>query len=315
MPVAATAVPTKSLKAQSRLRRVPDATEWWEARDSCCCWNLAFEFQFFHRATCGFRAGQACAHDVTLERKIRNPGEVAMRARFALFLFLFLFSIPALSQGQKAKPWNSLPKEAEAATRAFPPQLRNELAQIRDAALADDYAYKQLEHLTDSIGPRPQGSPQADAASQYVAGELRKLGLDVHLESVPVHRFQRGTDTAELVDYPGHVDGAKQRIFVTALLGNSPTPDAGITADVVVVRSFDELKALGKDKIAGKIVLFNFVYDHRKAVSGQAGAAYGEAVRYRAAGAGAAADLGAAASLVRSAGDGGWRLPHTGWSA
>src|SRR5260370_15855900 len=189
MPVAATAVRTKSLKALSRLRRVPDATEWWEARNACCCWNLAVEFQFFRRATCGFRAGQACAHDVTLERKIRNPGEVAMRARFAPFLFLFLFSIPALSQGQKTKPWNSLPKEAEAATRAFPPQLRNELDQIRDAALQDDYAYRQLEHLTASIGPRPQGSLQADAAVLYAADELRKLGLEVHLDPVPVRRF------------------------------------------------------------------------------------------------------------------------------
>src|SRR5713226_9313576 len=235
-----------------------------------------------------------------------------MRRRLALSV-VFL-SASFVSYAQKPKSWAALPQESETAARAFSPQLRSELAQLRDAALADDYAYKELEHLTDSIGPRPQGSPQADAASQYVAAELRKLGLEVHLEPVPVQRFMRGIDAAELVDYPGHVDGAKQKIFVTALLGNSPTPDAGITADVVVVRSFDELKALGKDKIAGKIVLFNFVYDHRKAVSGQAGAAYGEAVRYRAAGAGAAADLGAAGSLVRSAGDGAWRLPHTGWS-
>jgi carboxypeptidase Q len=42
--------------------------------------------------------------------------------------------------------------------------------------------------------------------------------------------------------------------------------------------------------------------------------AYGEAVRYRAAGAKAAADLGAAAALVRSVASGDFRLPHTGFS-
>jgi len=219
------------------------------------------------------------------------------------------------SQGQRAKPWGSLPQEPESATRAFPPELRNQLVQLRDAALADDYAYKQLEHLSDSIGPRPAGSPQADAAANYVADEMRKLGLEVRLEPVPVRRFLRGTDFAELAEYPGQVPGTKQKIVVTALLGNAPTSDAGITAEVVVVKNFDELRALGKDKVAGKIVVYDEIYDHLKAVAGQSGAAYGEAVRYRASGALAASEFGAVASLVRSAGDGTFRLPHTGWSA
>ena len=214
-----------------------------------------------------------------------------------------------------AQKWGAIPSEPESATRAFPPQLRTELGKLRDAAMQDDYAYKQLEHLTDSIGPRPSGSPQADAAAHYVADELRKLGLDVRLEPVQVPHFLRGIDTAELVEYPGQVQGAKQKIYVTALFGNSPTPENGITADVVVVNNFDELKALGKDQVAGKIVLYNEVFDHRKAMSGQTGQAYGEAVRYRASGAQAASQLGAVGALVRSAGDGACRLPHTGWSA
>ena len=228
---------------------------------------------------------------------------------------LFLLITSSICFGQRAKAWGSLPQEPEAATRAFPPELRNQLAHLRDAALADDYAYKQLEHLTDSIGPRPAGSPQADAAANYVADEMRKLGLEVHLEPVPVKRFVRGTDSAELVEYPGQVAGTKQKIFVTALLGNAPTSDAGITAEVVVLKNFDELRELGKEKVAGKIVVYDEIYDHLKAAAGQSGAGYGEAVRYRATGALAASELGAVASLVRSAGDGAFRLPHTGWSA
>jgi len=144
-----------------------------------------------------------------------------MRSRSALFFLLL--SIPSLSYGQKPQSWASLPQESEAATRAFPPQLRSELARIRDAALQDDYAYQQLEHLTDSIGPRPQGSPQAEAAVNYVADQLRKLGLDVHLEPVMVRRFIRGNDSAELIQYPGQVPGTTQKIVVTALYGNAPT--------------------------------------------------------------------------------------------
>ena len=81
------------------------------------------------------------------------------------------------------------------------------------------------------------------------------------------------------------------------------------------MNSFDELNALGRDKVAGKIVLFNEPFDKQKAAAGYAFASYGEAVRYRAAGPKAAADLGAVAALVRSVGSADYRLPHTGFSA
>jgi carboxypeptidase Q len=103
-----------------------------------------------------------------------------MRRLYASFFLISLLASVCSSQ-QPPPKWAKLPQEAESATRAFSPQLRSELAQIRDAALHDDYAYKELEHITDSIGPRTQGSAQADAAVHYVADELRKLGLEVHL--------------------------------------------------------------------------------------------------------------------------------------
>jgi carboxypeptidase Q len=196
-----------------------------------------------------------------------------------------------------------------------PSQLRTDLSALRDAALTDDYAYRQVAHLTDNIGPRGIGSPQAAAAVQYVADELRKLGLEVRLEEVKVPHWMRGVETAELVEYPGQAPGTSQKIVLTALGGNTPTPPDGITAEVVVVNSFDELKSLGREKVAGKIVLFNVVFDKQKAANGMAGEAYGEAVAYRGGGAKAAAELGAVASLVRSVGNADYRLPHTGWSA
>ena len=90
------------------------------------------------------------------------------------------------------------------------------------------------------------------------------------------------------------------------------TPPDGITADVVVVRDFEELKSLGKEKVAGKIVVFNHPFDKEMAATGHGGEAYGQGVVYREDGASAAARLGAVAALVRSVGGEAYRLPHTG---
>ena len=99
----------------------------------------------------------------------------------------------------------------------FPPQLLEELSAIKTAALADDYAYRQVAHLTENIGPRPSGSPQAKAAVEYVADQLRQLGLDVHLEPVKVPHWIRGAEAAELVEYPGQPAGTSQKVVLTAL--------------------------------------------------------------------------------------------------
>jgi len=210
--------------------------------------------------------------------------------------------------------WGSAPQASQTDLQNFPPLLLQQLSAIKAAALNDDYAYREVTHLTENIGPRPSGSPQARAASEYVAAELRQLGLEVRLQPVMVPHWVRGAETAALVEYPGMVPGSTQKIVLTALGGSSPTPADGLTADVVTVNTFDELQALGHDKVAGKIVLFNEIFDKQKAAAGFAFASYGEAVRYRGAGAKAAADLGAVAALVRSLGNADYRLPHTGYS-
>jgi carboxypeptidase Q len=240
--------------------------------------------------------------------------KINMRIQIAAALLLTVASVP-YSTSQPPRPGHEDDKPVVSAENSYSPQLKSELARLRDAALSDDYPYRQVAHLTDNIGPRPSGSPQAGAAVQYVADELRKLGLEVRLEEVKVPRWIRGIETAELVEYPGQAQGTGQKIVLTALGGNSPTSADGISAEVVVVKSFDELTALGREKVAGKIVLFNVPFDKQKAANGMSGEAYGEAVAYRGGGAKAAGELGAVASLVRSVGNADYRLPHTGWSA
>jgi len=219
-----------------------------------------------------------------------------------IFLTLTAIAAPAQNHSKPAQQEN------------FPAPLLEDLSAIKTAALSDDYAYRQVAHLTENIGPRPSGSLQAKAAVDYVAAELRQLGLDVHLEEVKVPHWVRGAETAELTEYAGQAAGTTQKIVLTALGGSTSTPAEGINADVVVVNTFDELKALGHDKVAGKIVLFNEIFDKQKAAGGMAFMAYGDAVRYRTGGPKAAADLGAVAALVRSVGNADFRLPHTGFS-
>jgi carboxypeptidase Q len=193
----------------------------------------------------------------------------------------------------------------------YAPQLIAEMKQLHGAALSSDYAYVQLAHLCNNIGPRLSGSPQAQQAVQYVAAEMRRLGLDVQLERVMVPHWVRGAETAELVQFAGQAPGTTQKIVLTALGGSVATSAEGLTAPVIAVDSFEHLASLGRDKVAGKIVLFNARFDKQMTAQGFALDAYGQAVVYRGTGASAAARLGAVASLVRSVGGADYRLPHT----
>src|SRR5262249_10118122 len=130
---------------------------------------------------------------------------------------------------------------------------------------------------------------------------------------VRVPLWVRGEERAELVAYPGQVPGTTQRLVVTALGGlGIATPSAGITAEVLVVNSFAQLSALPRERLAGKIVLFNKHFDRTMAESGFAFSAYEHVVEFRNDGRAAAAKVGAAAVLVRSVGGAEFRIVHTG---
>ena len=125
---------------------------------------------------------------------------------------------------------------------------------------------------------------------------MRKAGLEnVQTPPVKVPRWVRGKESATLLM-------PMARPLTMLGLGMSVgTPKGGITADVVVVSSFDELTKLGKEKVTGKIVLFNPEWK-----------GYGQTVTYRATGASKAAELGAVAMLVRSMTGTSVQSPHTG---
>lgn len=226
-----------------------------------------------------------------------------MRVHFRNHIALLIFAaLPALAQ------FGQLPSQKN----VFSTQDMEAMKRVQQLAVTDDYSWNQLAHLTDNIGPRIAGSPQAQKAADYVAEEMRKLGLDVTLEKVTVPHWVRGQETGELVEFPGMATGTRQKIVLTALGNSVATPAEGITADVIAVHDMAELQALGRDKVAGKIVIFDYPYDEQLARQGLGLNAYGQSVLYRVAGASAAARLGAVAALNRSAGGANYRLPHTG---
>src|SRR5579863_2570365 len=164
---------------------------------------------------------------------------------------------------------------------------------LRDAAMKSDYAYNELRHLTDNIGPRLSGSVQAQKAVDYVAGEMRALGAEVTLEKASVPHWVRGVETGELTAWPGQAAGTRQKIVLTALGGSVATPPEGITAEVVVVNNWSELHTLPANSVKGKILVLNHPFDKELAATGHGLDAYGNGVVYRAAGPIAGAALGA----------------------
>jgi carboxypeptidase Q len=188
---------------------------------------------------------------------------------------------------------------AETASRppgAAPPDP----AAVLGPALTDGFAYARLAELTDTIGARLAGSPAAAAAVAWALQRFRDDGLDAHLEEVKVPRWERRAERAEVVAGAGW---RAQPLAVTALGGSPGTPRGGLVAEVVEVRSLEEVEALGA-RAKGRIVLFQ--HDMK------AEAGYGEHVALRSRGPAAAARAGAAAALVRSLATASLRTPHTG---
>jgi hypothetical protein len=175
-------------------------------------------------------------------------------------------------------------------------------ARIAAASRADTGAWDKLAYLTDEIGPRLAGSPALERAVAWARDTFVRDGEEnVTLEPVRVPRWVRGAESAELLA------PVQRKLAVLALGGSVGTPPDGITADVAVVSSFEELDKLGR-AVAGKIVLL----DRAMPAGVHPGMAYGQTLPFRRQGATRAGRLGAAAVLVRSLATGSLGAPHTG---
>ncbi len=163
------------------------------------------------------------------------------------------------------------------------------------ADLADDWAYRKLGELCDTIGPRLAGSPSMARAVDWAVTTMQAAGCDsVWTEPVTIPHWTRGREWARCTA-PVEFD-----LIMTGLGLSDGTPPEGVEAELLVVHDFDELEARAAEA-AGRIVLFNMDWE-----------GYGPTVQYRVHGASRAAKHGAVAILIRSVTDRSLGTPHTG---
>lgn len=191
-------------------------------------------------------------------------------------------------------------KKTESVDEAF-------IRQIHEAAVTQGLSYDWLHFLTKKIGARLSGSPQAMAAVEYTRQVLDTFGLDsVWLQPCMVPHWVRGEQEILRVMQPaiGAVD-----LSALAIGNSNGTGSEGVSAEVIEVKSLEEVEKLGRIAVQGKIVFFNRPFDETKM---NTFAAYGGAVDQRTRGASIAAKYGAIAVVVRSMASGITDVIHTG---
>ncbi len=175
---------------------------------------------------------------------------------------------------------------------------------IANNILWNGKSYSNLKFLCKNIGARLSGSTNAEKAVYATAQMLQDAGADtVYLQPCMVPKWVRGDKEVGTILWKGN----KKSLNVCALGMSVGTPKNGITAEVIEVKNFDELKILGSEKVRGKIVFFNYPMRPELISSG-----YGDAVRYRSNGPVEAAKLGAVGIILRSVTHALDNNPHTG---
>jgi carboxypeptidase Q len=115
------------------------------------------------------------------------------------------------------------------------PTLLPPLSAVAGAAMMEPRAYEYLEQVSDDIGARVTGSPEAQRAIDWGVATMKAIGLEnVHTESYQVFRgWTRGTADAELLA-PIH-----RRLMVDSMGWVGSTPAGGVEAELVDVNVYD----------------------------------------------------------------------------
>jgi len=174
-----------------------------------------------------------------------------------------------------------------------------------NSVLKNGKSYEWLRDLTQNVGGRLSGSPEAAKAVVWGEELMNQIGLDsVWLQPVMVPHWVRGEkETARYA-----INGTKKEVAICALGFSIATPKTGILAEVIEVKSLEEAKALGA-KMKGKIVFFNRPFDNTLINTFKA---YGGCVDQRVQGAAICGQFGAKGVIVRSMTNTIDDFPHTG---
>lgn len=181
------------------------------------------------------------------------------------------------------------------AQEPIPSSFDADVQLIMNAAMDSDFGFERLTYLGDTFGPRFSGSENLENSIDWIVEEMKADGFDrVWTQPVKVPHWVRGKESATL-NIP-----IRRDLPMLGLGGSVGTSPEGITGEVIVVKSFEELKERSAEA-RGKIVLFNAKFT-----------TYGQTVAYRVNGASEAAKHGAIASLIASVASYSIQTPHTG---
>jgi carboxypeptidase Q len=127
------------------------------------------------------------------------------------------------------------------------------LTAIAGQGLMDSHAYQDLEELSDDIGGRVTGSPQAQQAIEWGLAKMRALGLaNVHAEKWTLsHGWTRVSADAEILAPIHH------QMMVDSLGWVGSTPPGGVDADVVTVNLYQLAREMKENAASwnGKVLL------------------------------------------------------------
>ena len=126
------------------------------------------------------------------------------------------------------------------------------LTKIAGEGMMNSHAFQYLTELSDNVGARVTGSPEAQKAIDWGVAKMRAIGLEnVHAEKWQLWRgWRRGTADAELLAPIRH------KLHVDAMGWTGSTPAGGVEGEVVPVNLFDidqEIKDLSRLK--GKVAM------------------------------------------------------------
>ena len=187
---------------------------------------------------------------------------------------------------------------APAAAQTVPQQV----TQLREAALHDDYAWDITEGLTTEVGQRLAGTEAEARARDWAVAKLKAMGFsNVRVEPFEMPIWTRGPEAAEiLAPFP-------QKLAVAALGNSASTGAEGVTGQVVGFDTLGDLEVAPDQAVRGKIVFVSHAMPRT-----QDGSGYGYFGGPRRQGPGIASRKGAIAIVIRSIGTDYHRNPHTG---
>lgn len=208
-----------------------------------------------------------------------------------LVIFLSLYNV--ISAKYSCKLSKSLKTEIQSYKEVVE-RIKN--AVVEKNAQFRNFTWNELASFVDKFGSRIAGSENLENSIDFLLDRLKNTYQlqNVHGEEAEVPHWVRGEESAYLIK------PRPLKLSILGLGGSVGTEEQGITAGVIVVKSFAELRNTS-DSVRGKIVVFNEKY-----------VSYGETVQYRSNGASEAGKLGAAAVLIRSITPFSISSPHTG---